>query len=50
MASGDPAWLTGLIIASSSHARRLSPNLANAIAAQIAAWVYCPPFSLTPGT
>src|SRR6266849_2780241 len=33
---------------SNSHARWLSPNLANAIAAQIAACVYCPPFSLTP--
>src|ERR1039457_5452942 len=28
----------------------MSPNFAYAIAAQIAACVYCPPFSLTPGT
>ena len=50
IASGVAPWFTGLIMASNSHARQLSPNAANAIAVQIAAWVYCPPFSLTPGT
>jgi hypothetical protein len=32
-------------MANSSQARRLSPSRANAMAAQIAACVYCPPFS-----
>jgi len=37
-------------MSNSSQARRLSPKATNAIDAQIAACVYCPPFSLTPGT
>ena len=38
-----------LISESSSQARWLSPSAANAMTAQIAACVYWPPFSLTPG-
>ena len=50
MSSPVRPWLTGLIIRSSSQALSASPRRAKAIVAQIAAWVYWPPFSRTPGT
>src|SRR3990172_12028332 len=40
----------GLSIENNSQARSTSPILANAITNHTAAWVYCPPFSRTPGT
>ncbi len=43
------AWLIGLRRLNSSPARSPSPKVAKAIAHQTAAWVYCPPFSRTPG-
>ena len=46
---GVLAWLIGLSIENSSPALSPSPSAANAITAQIAAWVYWPPFSRTPG-
>src|SRR5664279_211137 len=45
----DP-WLIGLIMESSSFTRAVSPIPANAMIVHIAACVYCPPFSRTPGT
>lgn len=39
-----------LIMVANFQARGPSPSDANAIADQTALWVYCPPFSLTPGT
>jgi hypothetical protein len=39
-----------LISVASSHARSPSPSAAKAIVVQIAACVYWPPFSRTPGT
>src|SRR5688572_1830323 len=40
---------TGLIICNNRTAAAPWPILARACASQMAAWVYCPPFSLVPG-
>src|SRR5450756_1781650 len=43
------AWLMGFSIRKLSHALLPAPILAKAMTAHAAAWVYCPPFSRTPG-
>jgi hypothetical protein len=41
--------MDGIEQVKSSQARSVSPIMAKAIVVQIAAWVYWPPFSRTPG-
>src|SRR5688500_1214835 len=49
-AAGVRDLLAGLIIANRPIALSPSPTQAKAMTLPSAAWVYCPPFSRTPGT
>jgi hypothetical protein len=48
-AAGVRPWVIGFSIANISAAWSPSPSAAQAITDHRAAWVYCPPFSRTPG-